>query len=360
MNVNAGLHGENDADERAPTVPSHFSSYGWAEDYLNEVPFEDMNTKLLTFVCKMIPLVSRSNHAVGELLLSLPRETTCSYEDYNKDDKLILDRMAEGDVTVLSEVPEFFDQQEIAAFFAYLYSYARSGEGPGRTPAESRQGIEDLLRRYEDLTSMIPASLRAEMGVSFTWLNDTLAAARARWATDNGKGVATDDFAALAGVKSKTIANLLAAKTVPIDADGRIPAAAALSWLSTRKGFVPSSWQTWFYEPHVSDVGAAPLTGEQVFLPLDGDGNPFLPSLARRSKAGVLRYAIGEKKEPMYVEDYWEALASLARMATPRWRRPNPDAQGAGWGLVTAQDGWRRYARTDLERMIVATQAGEG
>ena len=62
---------------------------------------------------------------------------------------------------------------------------------------------------------------------------------------------------------------------------------------------------------------------------------------------------------PEYVEDYWEALARLARMPTPSWYRTNPDGQG-GWGLITAQEGWRRFACADLERMVSVTQAGEG
>ena len=94
------------------------------------------------------------------------------------------------------------------------------------------------------------------------------------------------------------------------------------------------------------------MLAEQIFVPIDDDGGPFLPSMARRGRDGQSRYIIGDKSAPRYVEDYWEALAELATMSAPRWRRP-PTGTG-GWSLVTAQDGWRRFARADLQRMVDA------
>lgn len=343
-------------DDRATTAPVP-SDYGWPGDFLSQVPFEAINRNVLTLACRAVRLAIRSDKAVAQVLLSLPREREGGYDE---EEKALIARMEAGDETVLSDAPLFFfDQQEIAAPLAQLYGYGRSGEGPGRSPEESLKAIEALLAHHRALISVIPASLRAEMGTAFTWLADTLAAAEARWATDHGRGVTPEGLAAFAGVKLKTVANQVASKALPQDADGLIPAAAALAWLSTRKDFVPSWWQTWRDEPPAPGGGEALLSGEQVFVPVDGEGSPFLPSLARRSRSGVLRYAIGEKANPEYVEDYWEALAWLARMPAPRWRRPNPDGQG-GWGLVTAQEGWRRFARADLERMVFATQAGEG
>lgn len=86
-------------------------------------------------------------------------------------------------------------------------------------------------------------------------------------------------------------------------------------------------------------------------------GYALLPSLARRGRDGSLRDAIGAKSNPDYVEDYWEALDRLARMPTPRWQRPPAFGKG-GWSLVSAQDGWRRFARADLERMAEAVRKG--
>lgn len=102
----------------------------------------------------------------------------------------------------------------------------------------------------------------------------------ARWAVDHGKSVAPDHLAALAGVKPKTIANLLAARESSTDADCRIPAAEALRYLERREGFVRSNWQ-YPMQPSMTPVteGAEGLR-EQVFVPVDGDGNSFLPSVA--------------------------------------------------------------------------------
>lgn len=46
------------------------------------------------------------------------------------------------------------------------------------------------------------------------------------------------------------------------------------------------------------------LQDEQVFVPVDNDGNPFLPSVARRRRNGDLHYAIGAENNPEYVGDY--------------------------------------------------------
>jgi hypothetical protein len=168
--------------------------------------------------------------------------------------------------------------------------------------------------------------------------------------------VAPGDLAALAEVKPKTIANLLAARELAADADGRIPAAEALRYLERREGFVRSTWQHPALPASSPTDPEAPLPAEQVFVPVDSDGTAFLPSVARRGRDGIPRYAIGAKNDPDYVEDYWEALDQLARMPTPRWRRPPVSGKG-GWSLVSGQDGWRRFARADLERMVAATQA---
>jgi hypothetical protein len=90
----------------------------------------------------------------------------------------------------------------------------------------------------------------------------------------------------------------------------------------------------------------------------DEKGNAFLPSMARRGRDGAPRYAIGAKSDPQYVEDYWKALDRLARMPTPL-AAPASVCKG-GWSLVSAQDGWRRFARADLERMLESSKTDEG
>jgi hypothetical protein len=130
----------------------------------------------------------------------------------------------------------------------------------------------------------------------------------------------------------------------------------ARRYLSGRETFIPSSWQEQPPEPAVSKDPGEPARSEQVFVPVDADGRPFLPDLGRRGRDGVARYAIGPKDAPDFVEDYWEALRRLALMEAPRWRRP-PAAGKGGWSLVAAQDGWRRFPRAELERMLMPNAA---
>jgi hypothetical protein len=243
------------------------------------------------------------------------------------------------------------DWQDIAGEFAHLFAFARYGYGRHVEPEASHAEIEALVVHFRDVVA--DPGIRTAAGEHFMWLSDTLAAAEARWALDHGRSAAPDDLAALAGVKPKTVANLLASRELPADVDGRVPAAEALRYLERREGFVRSNWQYGVERAGSSGDTEPGSLAEQVFVPVDSDGTPFLPSIARRGRDGVSRYAIGAKGDPEYVEDYWEALDRLSRMPTPRWRRPPISGRG-GWSLVSGQEGWRRFPRTDLERMVEA------
>ena len=323
----------------------------WVIDYLDRVPFQDLH-------------LAMAEHALSQLILALgPRygitavsrvlEVIVSSVPPGDEGDDIRRRIREGDVTLLRDDSVDIDWQDLAAEFAHLFAYARYGYGRHIDPEASRTEIDGLITHFRRVTA--DAGIRAATGTHIDWLTDTLAAAEARWAVDHGRSVAPDHLAALAGVKPKTIANLLAARDLSTDADGRIPAAEALRYLERREGFVRSNWQYPVRPSAAPETERAQAMGEQVFVPVDGDGNPFLPTVARRGRDGVLRYAIGAKSDPDYVEDYWEALDRLARMPTPRWRRPPTSGKG-GWSLVSAQDGWRRFARSDLERMISAVR----
>jgi hypothetical protein len=269
-------------------------------------------------------------------------------------DEATRDRIVAGDVSLLQDDSLDIDWPDLSTELAHLFAYARYGYGQHLDPDASRAELEALLAHLRQVAAN--AGLRAAAGPDFDWLAETMAAAEARWALDHGRPVAPDELAALAGVRPKTIANLLAARELTTEAEGRIPAAAALRYLERRDGFVRSTWQHPTLPAASLADPEAPLLAEQVFVPVDSDDTPFLPSVARRGRDGILRYAIGAKNDPDYVEDYWEALDRLARMPTPRWRRPPASGKG-GWSLVSGQEGWRRYARADLERMVAATRA---
>ena len=272
--------------------------------------------------------------------------------DANRED--VKKRIEEGDLSLLSD-PEGdidIDWQDLSAEFAHLFAYARYGYGQHLKPEDSYADIESLLQHF---ALMVEDPGVHPLGDNFKWIRDTLAAARARWALDHGRSVEPDDLAALANVKPKTIANLLAAREIATDGESRIPAAEALRHLERREGFIRSNWQ-YADGPPADDGAEAGTFPDQVFVPVDHDGSPFLPSIARRGRDGVPRYAIGTKEDPEYIEGYWEALYRLARMQTPRWRRPPISEGRSGWSLVSGQEGWRRFARMDLERMIKAVR----
>lgn len=344
---------ESGQEDRIDTAPLLGSSAG--DTLLDWVPFEELYITLVTQACERLALVlgPRYGHYILTVILqALPRTDPRE----NEETLPVIERLREGDLAVLNDTL-FFDWEEMSAEFANLFAFARHGTGGRATLPESRAEIEALLQHFRRFVA--DPGIKAALPSGFEWFVDTLGAAEARWAIDRGWPAVPNDLAALAGVKPKTIANLVAARQIPTDAQGNISAADALRYLERRKDFIRSTWQKMLsveVSTEIATVAAALL--EQVFVPVDADGNAFLPSLARRGRDGSLRYAIGEKASPEYTEDYWQALERLAQMPTPRWRRPSPSGHG-GWGLVSAQDGWRRFARADLERMIAAARNGQ-
>jgi len=323
----------------------------WVDDYLDRhgPKIEGLQRTLVEYALGQQLLALGPRY--GRTAVSRVLEAIIHSVPQDDDGELIRRRIREGDVSLLNDGSADFDWQDLSAEIAHIFAFARYGYGRHLHPEKSGAEIEELLVHFRSVVAA--PGVRAAAGSDADWLADTLAAAEARWAVDHGRAVMPDDLAALAGVKPKTIANLLAARDLPTDADGRIPAAEALRYLERRDGFVRSNWQYSGNQPEAPASTEATALGEQVFVPVDSDGNAFLPSMARRGRDGVLRYVVGAKSDPDYVEDYWEALDRLARMPKPRWRRPPASGKG-GWSLVSAEDGWRRFARADLERMVSA------
>lgn len=328
----------------------------WTDTYLRMVQFEPIYRGLTRFACSQLETVlgRYGTGAACAVLRALPLQQAQMPAEVEAN-------LAARDWRAVMEYDrteeEIFDWQEIGADLAHAYAYVRNGEAPGRNPDEARQQLDALLRRLRALSASFSPGLRQEVGPPLADVAELHDAGEARWAMDNGKPVDPAHLAALAVVKPKTLANLIASRQLATDADGKVPAAVALEYCKRRKEFVPSWWQTW-QDPAFDATAApaaSPVLDEQVFVPVDADGLPFLPDLARPSRDGTPQYAIGEKANPEYVVDYWEALSRLARMPVPRWRRPNAQRN---WGLVSAQDSWRRYSKADLERMVLAARGG--
>lgn len=321
----------------------------WVDEYLDHNRFEKIYRDLVRHAARQLSLALGPRHgqrAVAAMLKSLAgplRE--------GEEGAAALRRMADGDISLIDDEVFDFDWHDIAAEFAHLFAYARSGEGRYDDPAESGREIAALLAHFRQLIADL--GLRAALGDQQDYVFDALVAAEARWAIDHGNAVVPEGLAALACVKPKTIANLLAAREISTDGDGRIPATEALRYLDRKKDFLRSTWQNAAAGPPPPPTDGAKPLSDQVFVPVDGEGNAFLPTLMRRGRDGVRRFIVGTKAEPVFVEDYWDALDRLARMPVPRWRRAPASGTG-GWSLVTAQEGWRRFARADLKREIKA------
>jgi hypothetical protein len=63
-------------------------------------------------------------------------------------------------------------------------------------------------------------------------------------------------------------------------------------------------------------------------VPVSKDGSRFDPVTCRRADG----YWVGPKGHEQKIESFNDALAALATMTTPRWRRPNT---AGNWGLVS-------------------------
>ena len=324
----------------------------WALDYLDRVPFEILYRALVGHALTQLPLALGPRY--GRSAVSRVLEDIVASVPDGKEGDDVRRRINDGDITLLQDAELDIDWQDLSAEFAQLFAYARYGYGRHLDPEASRAEIEAMIQHFRAVVA--DDGIRTAAGADFKWLSETLSAAEARWAIDHGKAVAPDDLATLAGVKPKTVANLLAARELAMDTEGRIPAAEAMRYLERRDSFVRSNWQHPVEPATLSESVDEASLAEQVFVPVDSDGNPFLPSIARPGRDGKARYAIGAKSNPEYVEDFWEALRRLELMPTPRWRRPPASGKG-GWSLVSAQDGWRRFSHADLERMVQAQQA---
>lgn len=228
-----------------------------------------------------------------------------------------------------------------------LHAFAFWGLRPSQTFMEM-QADEDLASAIERTVVKMRALLdTAPPGwADLIEVERTVSAAEARIRLDTGRNVTPEQLAALAEVSLKSVKNLLShkdgASDLRVDAHGEVPRSAAMLWLNGRSKFRSSLWQT---AEVVAETAPQPehRLGEVVFVPVAKDGSWFDPISCRNQRG----YTIGPKGAEIPVDDYHEALAQLARMATPYWRRPN----GAGnWGIVAGTT-WQRREVAEIEQL---------
>lgn len=238
----------------------------------------------------------------------------------------------------------------LAQTFTSLNAYAffgldpfRSREDDARSEVETLAAIEALVGKARAVFESIPAQWDppAEMG-------RTLLAAEGRLALDQNDPITVEQLAALSRVNVRTIKNLLmpsSAHPLRTDKRGRIPASDAVGWIEKRSDFRTSIWAVSGETDEESAADAFEMAGfadEVVFVPVASDGSWFDPKACRRGD----HYVIGPKGAEQKIGDYREALARLAAMSKPRWRRPN---EHGNWGIVRADsDRWLRKTVREL------------
>lgn len=269
--------------------------------------------------------------------------------------------------------PPFLDElHDLNAFANFGVLPIWKFAGDKRLETEVGQVIAARLKAAEDVPAYIEAICskidrlealvsKAEV-VGFLGLNRTLTTrdqARARIALDQGKAIKLHDLALLSGVSAKRIQNAIYAKTdeAPlVGKDGLIAPEACEPWLNARD-FHWSIWkQVSALAPLSADWGNAvafeeadndEMRDDYIFVPVANDGTYFAPFLRRSGGDSRGGFTIGGKGAEQVVSDFNDALALLAKMETPRWRRPN--LESGKWGIVSGQT-WTRVRRSDLER----------
>lgn len=225
------------------------------------------------------------------------------------------------------EVPSISVEEdwEGIKLFRELAFYGRYGAFlTPRKPAEGSKWLARSIPWAEGLMSCAPAMAINNIPEAI------LVCAKGRRILESGAGL-LDPYAVslLGGASLGRVRNLMFGKDALFSSvDGQIPVEQAEAWLKPRSGFWPSIWQD----------TEEPQEG-QITVPKASDETVFHPGLRRRNG-----FTIGEKGSEVTVATYEAALEALAKMAEPRWRRPNAEGN---WGIVKGTS-WVTMKRKDL------------
>ncbi len=177
-------------------------------------------------------------------------------------------------------------------------------------------------------------------------LADLVALARARLKVDQGERLTMADIALLLDVKEPTVVTNAHRKNFTSVEDGNrryAEPADALPWM-IKQGYLQTRLARGEAAPAAAETAANAKAGDDfLFVPVARDGTWFSPEC----RSGG-RYTVGAKGEELKFTDYFEALAALVKMPTPRWRRPNAN----GKPEIVASVRFDRIRRTELERAL--------
>ena len=147
-------------------------------------------------------------------------------------------------------------------------------------------------------------------------LAELVALASARLKVDRSERLSVAEIAHLLDMREATVVTNAHRRKFPsIEQNHRRYAEAVdvLPWM-VENGYRPTDMQG----RETGNDTKADAVQDYVIVPVARDGSWFSPATASGG-----RYTIGAKGSETSYADYFEALAELLKMPTPRWRRPN-------------------------------------
>lgn len=250
---------------------------------------------------------------------------------------------------------EPFDTTQQAQIWVDGAEYAGQGLAPSYVTS-----LEDRERLIQGLIQQSNAFLKnASMivGDKFDYIWEGVAA---RGAIDFGGSVSLTGLRLLADLPLTAVRNAVSIGSLHPDADGKVTAEEARSWLARRREFCPSRWKNpsdmqWPFDP---DRVVSRDPDGMILVPQAGDDDRFEPDrVVRQARRGTgISITIGAKGEEAQYDDFYDALKALAVMDVARWRRRN---SVGNWGIVRARGAWASVPKAYIDRQLAALPAGE-
>ncbi len=233
-----------------------------------------------------------------------------------------------------------------------------AGEGISPDDPWGMHSVEERKRRVEALVAQARTLL--EHGARLFGSDHLYVweAVLARAALDFGGTVTLEGIQLLAGVSLGAVRNAVSLGELQPDEDGNVPAEQAQAWLARRREFCPSRWTNPDDDQQPFSERRAVEANERgtILVPQDSEGTPFTPEHVVRpaKRAPGLSITVGAKGAEEQHRDFYAALAALAKMDVPRWRRRN----GKGnWGIVRARGPWVAVSKAEIDRQLAAKAA---
>jgi hypothetical protein len=245
------------------------------------------------------------------------------------------------------------DTLEHTKFIRDALAYAGQGLAPSERP-DVPSSVTDRRKRIQALVDDVRKVRRFGHLIYGQRYDFVWKAVAARAALDSDAPVPIDGLQLLPGVSVAAVRNAISAGDLHLDEDEtNIPYDEAKSWLARRRAFQPSRWKDltddqWPFDP---TKATAPDERGMILIPQSADGVLFLPKhVVRGSPRGSgVSITIGPKGDEVQYDDFYEALAALAKADVARWRRRN---SVGNWGIVRARGAWVAFQTAEIDRQL--------